>query len=149
MVFMMIRKWFSHTQSCRFTNLQNTRKSCFDFVGCTNPTILHHNFAGSSRSNWRFQFSYEHSWLFPWISYPPGSMKQIPRNFRALSRWSFSFDHFCLSFSLAFFPIVFQISGHTWSGLDVSCFLVNLHPDHTYPFGGYSSNRVNWVKPVQ
>ena len=41
-----------------------------------------------------------------------GSMKQIPRNFRALSRWSFSFDHFCFSFSLACFPIDFQSSGH-------------------------------------
>ena len=28
-VFMMIRQWFSNTQSCRFTSFQNTRKSCF------------------------------------------------------------------------------------------------------------------------
>ena len=55
-----------------------------------------------------------------------GSMKQIPHNFRAFSRWSFSCDHFCFSFSLARFPIDFQSSGHRCSGLDVSCFLVNL-----------------------
>ena len=77
-----------------------------------------------------------------------GSMKQIPRNFRAFSRWSFSLDHFCFSFSLACFPIDFQSSGHRWSGLDVSCFLVNLPPDHIYPSGGFSSNRVNCVKPL-
>ena len=71
------------------------------------------------------------------------SIKQIPRNFRALSRWSFSFDHFCFSFSLALFPIFFQSSGHKWSGLDVSCFLINLSQDHIYPFGGFSSNKVN------
>ena len=75
------------------------------------------------------------------------SMKQIPRKFRALSRWSFSFDHYCFSFSLACFPIDFQSSGLVWSGLDVNCFLVNL--DHMYPSRGFSSNRVTCVKPVQ
>ena len=60
-----------------------------------------------------------------------GSMKSIPHNFHAFSRWSFSFDHFCFSFNLACFPIDFQSPGHGWSGLDVSCFLVNLPPDHT------------------
>ena len=29
-----------------------------------------------------------------------------------------------------------------------SCFLVNLTPDHINPSGGFSSKRVNWVKPV-
>ena len=33
--------------------------------------------------------------------------------------------------------------------LDVSCFLVNFTPDHLYPSGGFSSNKVNCVKPVQ
>ena len=78
-----------------------------------------------------------------------GSMKWIPRNFRSFSRWIFSWDHFCFFFSLACFPIDFQISGHKWPGLDVSCFLINLSPDHMYPLGGSSSNRVNCVKPVQ
>ena len=45
--------------------------------------------------------------------------------------------------------IVFQSSGHGRSGLEVCCFLVNLHPDHIYPSGGFSSNRVKCVKPVQ
>ena len=66
-----------------------------------------------------------------------GSMKWIPRNFRAFPRWSFSSDHFCFSFSLACFPFDFQSSGHKWSGLDVNCFLVRLHPDHTYPSGAF------------
>ena len=63
--------------------------------------------------------------------------------------WSFSSDNFCFSYSLVCFPIDFQSSGHGWSGLDVSCFLVNLSRDHICPSGGFSSNRVNWVKPVQ
>ena len=57
------------------------------------------------------------------------SMEYIPRNFRAISSWSFSSDHFCFSFSLTCFSIDFQSSGHRWSGLDVSCFLVNLTQD--------------------
>ena len=32
--------------------------------------------------------------------------------------------------------------------LDVGCFLVNLLPDHKNSFGGFSSKRPNWVKPV-
>ena len=78
-----------------------------------------------------------------------GSMKWIPLNFLAFSIWSFSSDHFCFSFSLACFPIDFHNSGHRWSGLDVSCFLVNLHPDQVYPSGAFSSSRVNCVNPVQ
>ena len=53
MVLMMIRQWFSHTQSCRFTGFQDARKFWFDFIGCTTPTILH-NFTRHSRSNWCF-----------------------------------------------------------------------------------------------
>ena len=34
-----------------------------------------------------------------------------------------------------------------WPGCKL--FLVNLHPDHIYPSGGFSSSRVNWVKLVQ
>ena len=45
--------------------------------------------------------------------------------------------------------MVFQICGHKWSGLDVCCFLVNLHSDHIYPSGAFSSSRVYCVKPVQ
>ena len=78
-----------------------------------------------------------------------GSIKWIPRNSRAFSRWSFSWDHFCFPFSLACLPIDFQNSGHKWSGLDVSCFLVSLSPDQVYPSRAFSSNRVNCVNPVQ
>ena len=46
-----------------------------------------------------------------------GSMKEIPRNFRAFSRWSFSSVHFCFSFSLASFLIDFQSCPQmTWPG---------------------------------
>ena len=55
----------------------------------------------------------------------------------------------CFSFILAFLPNFTQSSGHEWSGLDVNCFLVSLHPDHIFPSGGFSSNRVNRVKPEQ
>ena len=42
-----------------------------------------------------------------------------------------------------------QNSGHKWWGLDVNCIRVNLPPNQTYPSGSFSSNRINWVKPVQ
>ena len=38
-VCMMSRLWFSHSQSCRFTRFQNTRKSCLKFWGCRTPTF--------------------------------------------------------------------------------------------------------------
>ena len=36
--------------------LQNTRKSCLNFIRCITPTTLRHDFAMHSRSNWCFQF---------------------------------------------------------------------------------------------
>ena len=59
MVFMMSRQWFAHTQYCRFTSFQNTRKFCFWFFWMHHtPTILLvlDNFAGHSGSLWCFQF---------------------------------------------------------------------------------------------
>ena len=148
MVFMMIWKWFSHTQSCRFTSFQNARKSCFNFVGSTTPTMLLHNFARHSRSNWCFQFlSNILNGFFEFLVLRVN--EYIPRNLLALSSFGFSFDHLCFSFSLVFLPNFVQSSGHKWSGLDVTCRLFSLLLDHIYPSGGFSSNRVNWVKPVQ
>ena len=79
---------------------------------------------------------------------PPGQWNRSLAIFVRYQDGAFHATHLCFSFSLAFLPIVFQISGHKCSGLDVSCFLVNLPPHHIYPSGGFSSNRVNWVKPV-
>ena len=62
---------------------------------------------------------------------------------------SFLADRFCFSFSLAFLPNFVQSSGRKWSGLDVNCSLLSLSPDHMYPSGSFSSNRVNCVKLVQ
>ena len=111
-----------------------------------------HNFSWFCRA-WQeqlmFPTSYARSWWFPWFSYPRGRWNRSHAIFAHYSRWSFSSDHFCFSFSLACFPTDFHSSGHWWSGRDVSCFLVNLHPDHMYPSGTFSSNEVNCVKPVQ
>ena len=49
----------------------------------------------------------------------------------------------CVFKHLLEMPIDFQSSGHKLCGLDVSCFLVNFLPDHIYPSGGFSFNRVN------
>ena len=43
----------------------------------------------------------------------------------------------------------FQTSGHTWSSLVVLWIFVNLPPDHIFPFGSFSVNRVNFVNPFQ
>ena len=83
-------------------------------------------------------------------SWSSRSMKQIPRNLLALSSFGFSCDHFCLSFSWAFFLIVFQSSGHRWiwPGCQLP-FCQSLTGHIYYLFGGFSSNREIWVKPVQ
>ena len=73
----------------------------------------------------------------------PESFQVSPMSF------GFSIAHSCFSLSLTFLPNFVQSSGHKWSGLDVDCRLVSLSPDHIYPSGGFSSNRANWVKPVQ
>ena len=53
---------------------------------------------------------------------------------------------FCFFFAAP--DICVHRSGHTLSGLEVVCFLVSLLPDHVYPSGGLSVNKVNIVKPV-
>ena len=45
-----------------------------------------------------------------------GSMKYIPFNCLALSRFGFSTVHFCFAFFLAASDVNFHISGHTSSG---------------------------------
>ena len=109
----------SHTHSVGFMSFQNTRKFCLNFVGCATPTTFH-NFTMHSRSNWCFQLFTRVLDCF--LEFLIFGVDEVPRNFRALSRWIFSSDQFCFSFSLAFFPIDFHNSGHRWSGLDVSCF---------------------------
>ena len=71
-VFMMSRQWFSHTQSFGFTSFQNTRKSCFNFVGSTTPTIFLHNFTRHSRSISNFWRAFL---MVSSNSLPSGSMK--------------------------------------------------------------------------
>ena len=92
---------------------------------------------GMAGTNWCFQFLTSILDVFFWIPYPPGQWSRSLAIFVCYQDGAFSCDHFCFSFSLAFFPILSQSSGHRWSGLDVSCFLVNLHPDLTYPSGGF------------
>ena len=77
-----------------------------------------------------------------------GSMKKIPHNFLALSSFGFSIAHFCFALLFAASDICFHISGHTLSGLEVVCFLVNLPADHVNPSGGLSFYKMNLVQPV-
>ena len=74
--------------------------------------------------------------------------KKTPRNLLALSSFGFSIAHFCFALLFAASDICFNISGHTLSGLVVVCFLVSLSPDHAYPSGGLSFNKMNLVMPV-
>ena len=55
-----------------------------------------------------------------------GSIKNIPLNCLALSRFGFSIAHLCFAFFCAASDICFHISGHTLSGVKVVCFLVSL-----------------------
>ena len=105
---------------------------------------LHACFSYMSCKAWRkpvaFPISCEHSLWFLWICCPQGQWNKF---------LGFSIAHLCLSFSSTFLPNFVQCTGHKWSGLHVNCCLVSLSPDHIYPSGGFSSNRVNWVKTVQ
>ena len=76
------------------------------------------------------------------------SMKNIPVNCLALSSFGFSRAHLCFAFFIAASDINFHMSGHTLSGREVVCFLVSLPPDHVYPSGGLSFNKMNLVKLV-
>ena len=121
--------WYrvSHTHSCGFISFQNTRKFCFIFVGYTTPTIFQ-SFAGHSRSHWCFQLLTrvldgfleflilrvdEMKFLTIFVRCQDESFART--TFASPSAWRASH----------WFP---RSSGHRWSGLDVSCFLVNLHP---------------------
>ena len=72
-------------------------------------------------------------------------MKKIPRNLLALSSSGFAMIHFCFALRFDASDICFHISGHTLSGLEVVCFLVNLPPNNEHPSGGLSFNTMNLV----
>ena len=120
MVFVIMRYRISHTHSCGLMSFQNTRKSCFNFIGCTTPTIFH-SLAGHRRSHWYFQFLT--SILNGFLEFLIPRVNEIDTTQSScVLQMEFSFDHFCFSFSLACFPIDFKSSGHRWSGLDVKLF---------------------------
>ena len=75
-------------------------------------------------------------------------INEIPLNFLALSSFGCSIAHFCFPLRCPASDIVFHISGHKWSGLNVVGFFVSRSPDHVCPSGGFSSNMVNRVNPV-
>ena len=87
-----MRYRISHPHSCGFNSFQNTRKFCFNYVGCTTPTIFFiilQGIAGATDvSNFLRAFL-----MVSLNSLSSGSIKWIPSNFRAFSRWSFSSDH--------------------------------------------------------
>ena len=147
MVFMVMRYRISHMHSRRFISFQNTRKFCFNYVGCTTPTISQ-NFTRHSRSHWCFQLLTSIlDGLFEFLILRVDEID--PTQFSCVSQMEFFIRPLCLLLQLGILSIFSQSSGHRWSGLDVSCFLVNLPPDHIYPSGAFSSSRVNCVKPVQ
>ena len=69
--------------------------------------------------------------------------------FFALSSFVFSLTQFCFSLVCEFFDILLQISDNKWSDLDVACRFVSRPPHQMYLSGGFSFNKVNWVKFVQ
>ena len=62
----------------------------------------------------------------------------------ACSSFGFSSAHSCFSFLLASFPILFQASGHKWSGRDVVWIFVSLPPGPHVSFGRFL---FQWSKP--
>ena len=127
------------------------RNLCTKFLCCSElspfPAVWSSWYFGSdscTRILVLFPISCEHSWGSPSIPCPQGQWIKFLVIF-----WHYRVSHFCLSFSLAFLPNFTESSDHRWSGLDGTCLFVSLTPDHIYPSGGFSSNRINRVKPVQ
>ena len=95
MVFMIFRFRFSHTQSCGFTGFHDTRKFWFDLLGTVSLNSL-----------------------------SSSSMKQIPRNFLALSSWIGN-DSILLSASKIWLWV--QRDGSIWSFLTWTRNHLSLH----------------------
>ena len=101
-----------------------------------------------SRSHRHFQFlSSIHNGFFELLVL--SVIEKFLVNFMHYRALIFQLTIFCFSLSLAFLHNFVQSSGHKWSGVGVNRRLVSLSSDHIYPSGGFSSNRVNWVRPVQ
>ena len=116
--------------------INNTSKSCLEF-----PNIavgLHLRTSNCLRA----------ASIMSLTSSSFGSMKFPPLKCLALSGFGFSIVHLCFAFFFAASDIRVHISGHTSSGREVFCFLVSLLPDHVYPSGGLSFNKMNLVKPL-
>ena len=116
-------------RSFGFTSFQNTRKSCFHFVGCTTPTILLHNFAGHSRSYRCFQFL---------TSILDGFFQFLILRVNEIDPTQFS----CVfKMELVIRPLLLLLQ----LGILSPCY-PDFWPemmDHISPSGGFSSNKVN------
>ena len=124
-----------------------TRKSWFNFGGSPTPTILLHNFTRHSRNNWCFQTSIIDG-FFEFIILQVNEVDLL--QFSCVFKMKLFIRPLLLLLQLGMLSHCLQSSGQKRSGLDVSCFLSNLHPDHTtyILLEGFSSNRVKREKFV-
>ena len=144
-VFVMMRSRISHSHSRRYWN---KFAAVSNFVGCTTPTIFH-NYTGHSRSHWCFQTSYARSWWFLWIPSPPGRWNGFLAIFVRFQDGTFPRTTFTSPSAWHASPLISRALAMDDLAWMQVVFLGNLSPDHMYPSGGFSSNRVNCVKPVQ
>ena len=132
--------------SCALVGMNNTSKSCPAFlifaVGLSTASCWY--FAGHRYWHRNIQLAL----IVSLNSSSSSSMKFFSLNCLALSSFGFSIAHLCFAFFLAAPDIRVHLSGLLSSGREVLCFLVSLHPDHVYPSGGLSFNKMNLVKPV-
>ena len=143
----MIFLWrFFHTHSRGFTAFQDTRKFWFEIISlATSLSILAllACLARHSQSDWCFQLLTRI--LDGFFEFLVLSVNEIdPSQFSCFSDGAFHSTIFDSPSAWRAFPLTSRALA-----MDVSCFLVNLSPEHIYPSGAFSSNRVNCVKPVQ
>ena len=100
-----------------------------------------HNFYKAQQEPLMFPTSYARSWWFLWILCPRGRWNKFLAIFVHCRGESFLQTTSASPSAWHSFPLTSITLAIGWSGLDVSCFLVNLPPDQVYPSGAFSSSR--------
>ena len=119
MIFMPFMKSSFHTLARRFVGFNNAGAFCLTISRNATgfPVLFASGFCKALQLASELPAFYAHFLKYPWI-FVSQPMKQVPRNFLALSSFGVSIAHFCFSFRLDASDISFKNSGHKESALE-------------------------------